>query len=156
MLPQQSCGPLEELKEGSPRAPQPPVTIFLGSSHPPYLDFLVHSPPLDFCDLPATPSTLSKPPPCHSVCFLPERACHSSRQEGMHAIRLTPQMDVQREFHRRMSTNKQDSGFVSAGMKGLDASETDIHQKFCLPAWGMWSPFHARVSCCGCLRTGTT
>lgn len=142
--------------EGSPRDSQPPHNCFPGKPPSPILGFPFPFLTIRFRDLPAAPDMLSKPPPCHSVCFLPDRACHSSRWERMHAIRLNPQMGGQRELHRRMSTDKHDSGFASAGMKkGLDASETDIHQKFCLPAWGMWSPFHARVSCCGCLWTGT-
>lgn len=109
--------------ERSPRDSQPPHNCFPGKPPSPILGLPFLFLTIRFRDLPAAPDMLSKPPPCHSVCFLPDRACHSSRREGMHAIRLNSQMGAQRELHRRMSTNKHDSGFASAGMKkGLDAS----------------------------------
>lgn len=141
MLPQQPSDTPKKEDSTLKRVQRPPAAnnCFLGSPHR-------HTWP----SLPAAaPGTLSKPPPCHSVCFLLEGVCHSSRREGMHAIKLKPQTDVQRELHGAMSTNQQDSGFASAGMKGVGAVKTDIYQKFCLPAWGMWSPFHARVSLLG-------
>lgn len=72
----------EHLEE-SPEPPSQPVTNYFPRKPPhPYLALLAHSLPVDFYELPAAPGTPSKPPPCHSACFLPEGVCLSSSREG--------------------------------------------------------------------------
>lgn len=148
MLPQQPSDTLKEEDSTWKRAQRPLATnnCFSGGPH-------LHTWP----SLPAAArGTLTKPPPCHSVCLLPKGVCHSSRQAGRNACNQAEASDGWAEgASRAMSPHQQDSGLASAGMNGLDALKTDIYQKFYLPAWDMWSPFYARVSCCGCCWTGT-
>lgn len=147
MLPQQPSDTLKEEASTEKRAQSPPATdnCFLGSPHP------THGLPC-----PCSPRHTDKafswlfglPPPRGRLPLL---------HAGRNACSQAEASDGCPEGASRGNVQKPARFWLCfCRMKGLDAVKTDIYQKFCLPAWGMWSPFHARVSCCGCLRTGAT